>query len=48
MAYHAMLEHTQKGTLDVTAWLLWFLAGFSRAVQGGFLGLRLVSLSAGC
>jgi Fic family protein len=24
-AYYAILEKTQKGTLDITAWLLWFL-----------------------
>jgi Fic family protein len=32
--YYAMLERTQKGDLDVTAWLQWFLACFSRAVEG--------------
>lgn len=32
--YYAILERTQKGDLDVTAWLLWFLACFTRAVGG--------------
>jgi hypothetical protein len=28
------LETTQRGTLDVTPWLAWFLACLLRAVQG--------------
>jgi Fic family protein len=32
-AYYAMLERTQKGTLDVTEWLLWFLKALHRAVD---------------
>ena len=32
--YYDMLEQTQKGTLDVTAWLAWFLACLLRAMQG--------------
>ena len=31
--YYTILEQTQKGPLDVTAWLDWFLACFLRAVQ---------------
>ncbi|WP_194834390.1 Fic family protein [Nocardia sp. XZ_19_369] len=31
-AYYAILERTQKGTLDVTEWLLWFLAALHRAI----------------
>ena len=31
--YYNSLEQTQKGTLDVTAWLTWFLGCLSRAVQ---------------
>lgn len=30
--YYDVLERTQKGTLDVTAWLEWFLGCFDRAV----------------
>jgi Fic family protein len=32
--YYEMLERTQKGGLDVTDWLTWFLGCFSRAVVG--------------
>lgn len=32
--YYEQLETTQRGTLDVTPWLSWFLACLLRAVQG--------------
>lgn len=32
-AYYAMLERTQKQSLDVTEWLAWFLATLHRAVD---------------
>ncbi len=32
-AYYAILERTQKGGMDVTAWLAWFLAALHRAVD---------------
>lgn len=32
-AYYEMLESTQRGTLDVTAWLDWFLGVLRRAVE---------------
>ena len=32
-AYYEALERTQKGTLDVTAWLLWFLQCYERAID---------------
>jgi Fic family protein len=32
--YYGMLEHTQKGGLDVTEWLVWFLGCFARAIDG--------------
>ncbi len=32
-AYYDILERTQKGTLDVTEWLAWFLAALHRAVD---------------
>ena len=32
--YYNQLEATQRGTLDVTPWLSWFLACLLRAVQG--------------
>jgi Fic family protein len=31
--YYDVLERTQKGPLDVTAWLEWFLGCFDRAVE---------------
>lgn len=33
-AYYDILEHTQKGTLDITGWLDWFLGCLARAVDG--------------
>lgn len=32
--YYDLLERTQKGSLDVTDWLIWFLACFSRSIEG--------------
>ena len=32
--YYKMLERSQKGGLDVTGWLVWFLACFARAIAG--------------
>ena len=32
--YYQILERTQKGTLDVTPWMEWFLACLSRAIDG--------------
>ena len=33
-AYYDVLEQTQKGTLDITGWLDWFLGCFVSAVDG--------------
>jgi len=33
-AYYEILERTQKGTLDVTAWMAWFLGCLDRAIAG--------------
>ncbi len=33
-AYYDVLEQTQKGTLDITGWLDWFLGCLARAVDG--------------
>jgi len=33
-AYYDILESTQKGTLDVTAWVEWFLGCLGRAIDG--------------
>lgn len=32
-AYYEILEHTQKGDLDITAWLAWFLDCLGRALD---------------
>lgn len=32
-AYYDILEHSQKGSMDVTAWLQWFLAALLKAVE---------------
>lgn len=40
--YYEMLEHTQKGTLDVTEWLEWFLGCLLRAMQGADVMLSVV------
>jgi Fic family protein len=32
--YYEVLERTQKGTLDITDWLTWFLVCFGRAIEG--------------
>ena len=32
-AYYDILEKTQKGTLDITQWLLWFLSCLDRAIS---------------
>ncbi|MDR3391672.1 MAG: Fic family protein [Sulfuriferula sp.] len=41
-AYYDILEHTQKGTLDVTAWLAWFLETLHSAVNQAQLTLDTV------
>ena len=33
-AYYKVLEFTQKGDLDITAWLTWFLDCLDRAIEG--------------
>jgi Fic family protein len=40
--YYDILEHTQKGTLDVTAWMLWFLDRLGRAIDGAHVTLKAV------
>ena len=32
-AYYAILEQSQKASLDITAWLLWFLKCYLRAIE---------------
>ena len=45
-AYYEMLERTQKGSLDVTAWLLWFLAALQRSVDQALVTLDAVLIKA--
>lgn len=33
-AYYEILERTQKGTLDITPWMEWFLSCLGRAIDG--------------
>lgn len=39
-AYYDVLERTQKGGLDITAWMEWFLGCLDRALEGAQTGLR--------
>jgi Fic family protein len=39
MDYYDLLERTQKGSLDVTAWLSWFLGCLHRAIDGAEITL---------
>ena len=44
--YYALLERTQKGSLEVTAWLAWFLGALLRAVGQAHLTLDTVLVKA--
>src|SRR5262249_50818971 len=33
-AYYRILEETQKGTMDITGWMDWFLGCLGRAIEG--------------
>jgi len=39
-AYYDILEETQRGSLDVTPWMEWFLACMGRAIDGAQVALR--------
>jgi Fic family protein len=41
-AYYEILEHTQKGTLDITPWMHWFLGCLGRAIEGAHTALGAV------
>lgn len=41
-AYYAILEKTQKGSLDITAWLEWFLLCLERAISATDTTLAIV------
>lgn len=40
--YYEILEQTQKATLDVTGWMMWFLACLDRAISGAETSLAVV------
>lgn len=40
--YYEMLERTQRGSLDVTEWLAWFLSALGRAIEQAMLSLDAV------
>ena len=40
--YYDILEHTQKGTMDVTPWMVWFLGCLGRAIDGAQVTLAAV------
>jgi Fic family protein len=40
--YYAILEQTQKATLDITPWLDWFLGSLDRAIAGAETALETV------
>jgi Fic family protein len=46
-AYYDILEKTQKGDLDVTEWLEWFLACLGRAFEGAETTLSSIMAKAG-
>jgi len=41
-AYYDILEKTQKGALDITPWMEWFLGCLERAIQGAQITLAAV------
>ena len=45
-AYYRILERTQKGTVEITAWMEWFLACMGRAIDGAESALRAVLFKA--
>jgi Fic family protein len=40
--YYRILEQTQRSTMDVTAWMEWFLACLTRAIEGAHSALAAV------
>jgi len=41
-AYYEILEKTQKGNLDITEWMVWFLQCLDQAIQGAEIVLEKV------
>jgi Fic family protein len=46
--YYSILEHTQKGSLDITSWLQWFIGCLGRALDGSEITLAAVLRKARC
>lgn len=44
LAYYSVLEKTQKGDLDATEWIKWFLGCLNRAIEGAETILNAVSI----
>ena len=40
--YYARLEHSQRGTLDITDWLSWFLSCLGRSMEASLASLGTV------
>ena len=40
--YYARLEHSQRGSLDITPWLSWFIACLGRAIEASLASLGTV------
>jgi Fic family protein len=40
--YYAILENTQKGNLDITQWLKWFLGCLERSIDEALRGLNII------
>jgi Fic family protein len=45
-AYYEILEQTQKGTMNITPWMLWFLGCLGRAIDGAQILLSAVLFKA--
>lgn len=41
-AYYDILEQTQKGAMDITPWMDWFLGCLGRAIDGAYTTLNTV------
>jgi len=46
--YYRALETAQKGSLDITGWLEWFISCFARAVSGAAGSLNRIMAKAAC
>ena len=45
--YYEILERCQQGDLDITAWLVWFLTSYTRALEGSTLLIAKILAKAG-